>query len=629
MTTAMGSEAGGDGFVVPAQPLVAGPEGLPGQWVDAGLSLSFARANTAAWQLCRWMLECSRAAAGTSERVASRPRTGKVVAASLGWTESYAAAQIEFARQVLERLPRLGVAMQVGLLEERKASSIVDLVADLDDEQARAVVEEVLEQAPPLGYTELRRLVGRVAMAVDPQWAERRRAAAVARRRVALRSAPSGAVELCGLDLPEDPAQDAHDRIVALAHAALRRLKRARISVSVGTVESEVMLTLTGPAGAGMHDHDVVDHVVAALGGPGPADDDPSPDDGGPDDGPSSDDEPSPDDGEPHDGGVAPDGSAPDGPHSGGHPVVAFRPRTVVRMELRGALGFDRTPGELPGRGPVTHDVALAMAWARTHSRWRIRLYDDHDDLEHVLSIRLPSTGPPPAGGRHRAHVVELAGHTTDLDVLAAEYTDARVRSGEAPDPGVDVVALLSRAARALARERARPPDDHPARTRAEAENRFPSTRLRDWVQSRDHTCRAPGCSVDAVGTDCDHTRPVIAGGLTVADDLGALCRRDHLLKHDPDTGWTLRQPRPGHFEWTSPTGRVHTRGPHRHRPLPAPVPRTGAHPRLPGHLPRPRPPGRPRPNRHGHVTDAAADTAWRLHVRPDRTAYAGDDPPF
>ncbi|GAA4823420.1 hypothetical protein GCM10023201_06810 [Actinomycetospora corticicola] len=656
MTTAVAGPGGAEGGPEAAPRAGVGPEGLPGQWVDAGLSVQFTLANIMAWRLCRWLLECSRARAGTAERVTSRPRAGKIVAASLGWSESYGAARVEFARQVLERLPVLGEQMQSGRLEERKASIVVDLVADLDDDQARAVVEEIVESAPSLGYAALRALVGRVAMAVDPAWAERRRAAGIARRRVALRSAPSGAAELCGLDLPEDPAQDAHDRIVALAHEVLRRLKRAGIgSVSVGTAESEVMLTLTGPAGAGMYDLDVVEYVVAALGGPtdpdpddtGPGPDPDDPDDRGPDDEPGPegpDGDHGPDGPDDQRGGDGPDDPRGDGPGDrvgpggglpqegkpdgagGGQPaVVAFRARTVLRMELRGVLGLDRSPGELPGRGPITHRAAVAMARARTHTRWRIRLHDPHGHLEHVLSFRPPSAGPPPAGGRRHAHIVELTAFTSDLDTLTAQHTDTR-------DPGVldpDAVELLRRARRALDKERARPADEHPARTRSEAGHRFPSTRLRDWVQARDDTCHAPGCAVDAVSADLDHTRPVIDGGLTLADDLGPLCRRDHLLKSDPTSGWTVTQTAPGHFEWTSPTGRVHLKTPYRYRPLPAPVPRTGPRRRLPEHLPRPKRPGTPRANQHGHITDPAFDTAWHLATRTDRTAYAGDDPPF
>jgi hypothetical protein len=287
MTTTAGWDPGGDVGAAacasgPAD--LPGPEGLPGPWVDAGMRRWFAAYNTHAWQLSRWLLDCSRATAGTGERVRDRPRAGKIVAASLGWSESYAAGRIEFPRQVLERLPRLGQWMCEGRLEERKADDIVAMVADLDDAQAREVVDRVLDAAPRLAFTALRARVAAEAAAVDPGWFERRRAAAIARRRVSLRVGPSGAAELCGLDLPEDPAQDAHDRIVALARAASKRLTRAGVrGCAVGELESEVMLTLTGPDGAGMFDLDVVEHVVARFTRPddaGPDSDAPRPDDG-------------------------------------------------------------------------------------------------------------------------------------------------------------------------------------------------------------------------------------------------------------------------------------------------------------------------------------------------------------
>jgi hypothetical protein len=639
MTTAAAHGPGdGDAPVAPEE-LSTDPSGLPGQWVDAGMSRQFAAANTAAWRLCCWILECSRARAGTSERVTSRPRAGKIVAASLGWSEGYASARIEFARQVLERLPRLGEDMRSGRLEEHKAHDIVELVADLDDAQARKVVDEVLDAAPTLAFLALRQRVARVAASVDDEWAERRRAAAIARRRVTLRSAPSGAAELCGLDLPEDPAQDSHDRIVALAHAVLLRLKRAGVrGVSVGEAESEVMLTLTGPAGAGLYDLDVVGHVTARLSGPtdeGPGPGDASPDDPGPD-------EPGPDLGPGGPGSTRADadtdadddaaGDADECPASRevdperGTRVVAFRPRTVLRLELRTVLGLDHRPGELPGRGMITHTAAVAMAWARAGARWRIRLYDDHGELEHVLSIRPSTTGPPPVGGRRRRHVVDLTAYTCDLDAL---HTALDPASGDAPALRGDALGLLRRAVRALARERGRPPEEHPAHTRAEANNRFPSTRLRDWVESRDQTCRAPGCFTDAVGCDTDHTLAVIDGGLTVAADLGPFCKGDHLFKHDPDTGWTVRQTRPGRFEWTSPTGRVHVRAPEPYRRLPDPVPRGGPRPALPDRIPSPRPPGEPRPNKHGLVTGASIDTARRLYRREGRTTATPGEPPF
>jgi hypothetical protein len=108
-----------------------------------------------------------------------------------------------------------------------------------------------------------------------------------------------------------------------------------------------------------------------------------------------------------------------------------------------------------------------------------------------------------------------------------------------------------------------------------------PPTDLDRHVRTRDGYCARPGCSTPARSADLDHTVPyhpsapgltrahaqaepaaAAAGsgepaptrlGRTAADNLGPLCRRDHRLK--TDGGYTLHQPRPGVFEWTTPTG--------------------------------------------------------------------------
>ncbi|MDH4354198.1 MAG: HNH endonuclease, partial [Actinomycetota bacterium] len=85
---------------------------------------------------------------------------------------------------------------------------------------------------------------------------------------------------------------------------------------------------------------------------------------------------------------------------------------------------------------------------------------------------------------------------------------------------------------------------------------------------------RYPGCDRPANRCDLDHTAAYPAGP-TTTENLGALCRRHHLLKHhqpDPTTGRAgpprLRQPAPGHFIWTLPTGHRHsTRPPPLHEP--------------------------------------------------------------
>jgi hypothetical protein len=76
-------------------------------------------------------------------------------------------------------------------------------------------------------------------------------------------------------------------------------------------------------------------------------------------------------------------------------------------------------------------------------------------------------------------------------------------------------------------------------------------------VIARDLTCRFPYCGQPAWRGDLDHTHPWHKGGRTCRCNLGPLCRFHHILKQL--LGWSLTQPRPGVFQWTTPAGRVYT----------------------------------------------------------------------
>ena len=111
-----------------------------------------------------------------------------------------------------------------------------------------------------------------------------------------------------------------------------------------------------------------------------------------------------------------------------------------------------------------------------------------------------------------------------------------------------------------------------------------PPTALADLVRARDGACTHPGCAVPARRCDLDHITPWSGGGTTGLDNLTALCRTHHRLKHAP--GWTLTRTPDGDLTWTTPTGARYRRnrdatitalprrvGPH-HLALPAaPVP--------------------------------------------------------
>ena len=88
-----------------------------------------------------------------------------------------------------------------------------------------------------------------------------------------------------------------------------------------------------------------------------------------------------------------------------------------------------------------------------------------------------------------------------------------------------------------------------------ERDRRDVPVELRRYVVDRDETCRFPGCNRPAATCDIDHTRPWSENGPTDHDNLAAICRNHHRVKHDG--GWMLEQDaaHPGVLKWTTPIG--------------------------------------------------------------------------
>jgi hypothetical protein len=79
-----------------------------------------------------------------------------------------------------------------------------------------------------------------------------------------------------------------------------------------------------------------------------------------------------------------------------------------------------------------------------------------------------------------------------------------------------------------------------------------PSAALGRHVRLRDGTCRFPGCAVPAAECDLDHLVPFPLGP-TSAENLHALCRRHHGLKHEG--GWRVEATPGSGLRWISPQG--------------------------------------------------------------------------
>ncbi|HZV25635.1 MAG TPA: DUF222 domain-containing protein [Acidothermaceae bacterium] len=89
-----------------------------------------------------------------------------------------------------------------------------------------------------------------------------------------------------------------------------------------------------------------------------------------------------------------------------------------------------------------------------------------------------------------------------------------------------------------------------------------PGAVLRRHIQLRDGTCRFKTCERPAVACELDHSdkHPV---GRTCDTNMGPFCKRHHIFKHTLDGALAhVKQPNPGTFVWTMPTGHVYTTTP-------------------------------------------------------------------
>jgi hypothetical protein len=93
-----------------------------------------------------------------------------------------------------------------------------------------------------------------------------------------------------------------------------------------------------------------------------------------------------------------------------------------------------------------------------------------------------------------------------------------------------------------------------------------PTPGLEALIRARDLTCRFPGCRRPATtnrsGVDLDHTEPWPAG-TTTPDNLAALCRHHHRVKHS--RGWAVEQRADGVLHWTTPGGHPYITEPWRY----------------------------------------------------------------
>jgi len=203
----------------------------------------------------------------------------------------------------------------------------------------------------------------------------------------------------------------------------------------------------------------------------------------------------------------------------------------VIHLTLPAAtwLGLAGRPGDLAGLGPLdphtSRDLAATMT-ASGHAAWHVTLTGpDGRAVAHAC----PRGQPPRANGPPRA-------------------TGPPGRAG--PDPRAAWLA-------GLAFDRL---EHDPCRHTRQTDAYQPGSKLRHLLAIRNPACTAPGCQRPATACDNEHTVPYRNGGRTCECNCGPICRKHHRCKQAP--GWHLTQPRPGVFQWTTPSGRTYTTHP-------------------------------------------------------------------
>ncbi len=323
------------------------------------------------------------------------------IRAALVSTRRTAESDLELAWRLRDRLPRVLEAMRSGVIDLRRARVIVDGTVHLDPGRASVVVDEVLPLAPRMTTGQLRALIRRLCIDIDPDDARSRYRSAVDERRVSAELTEDGTATLIGSDLPPDRVAAIMDRLTGIAQ------------------------TLTGGDEVRTIDQLRADVFLDLL----------------------------------------------EGGDSYGR-----RGTIDIRVDLATLVNLEDRSAELGGFGPVVADIARQTA-ERFGPQWRYTLTDHAGDPVHTGTTR-----------------------------------------------------------------------------------RRPNATLRRQVEARDATCVFPGCRTPARSCDLDHRIPVAEGGETHVDQLVALCRHHHVIRHRFDWRHTRRSD--GTHVWKSPLGVVYERPP-------------------------------------------------------------------
>ncbi|MBA3742707.1 HNH endonuclease signature motif containing protein [Sporichthya sp.] len=467
------------------------------------------------------------------------------VRAALAMSVAGAQKTLDLGWAVCRRLPELYQAMAFGELDEQRAWAIAHWTAELSDEHAHLICDEVLPHcllsaAEPWVTGKVIAEIKKLAIALDPDWAERTYAEAIRRRRVVGWRNPDGSADLAGQQLEADRVAAACGRLKDLA----RKAKNGGDPRPIDQLRADLFTGMLDGTFEGLTAEQILEELAKTRPEPEPVVDD--------------------DAAEPLASDPAPDPAAEAAKEAAKEAADAAvreaarasarqSPRMGVqlRMKLSTLLGRDQHPADLAGWGPMDPVHARALAKQLSHGTWRFALADErgHLTLTGLCSVR-------PEGWRPRK---AWAKGVLDL-VFSAELLAEALEDPGTPAEWRPVLVHLIRSSAKLAelalRRRDRFEDD-PALRAAESSRRFPREDLRRLLEMKLSTCIGVRCTNPAHGSEIDHTLDHGRGGPTVEENLAPACGHDHDLK--TKGGWRLDRLDDSRFQWTTRLGRRYT----------------------------------------------------------------------
>ena len=448
------------------------------------------------------------------------------LAARLTITELAAYKLVALAMALTTRLPVTCAALAEGRIDEQRAALVAHETDLLSDAHAAVVDEAIAGALGPLDAANLRPVVKREVLGVDPEAVRRRAKKATADRHVRLTALANGMAELT-INAPATALVPAYNTIEALAKD--RDRPGGRVDPFAGLIHDGDVPR--GPDGspldqrsAGAHRADVA--VALLTQGLGEA---------------------------------APSGCGPQ-----------------LFVTVPAAAGLDDQSAHLDRVGAVPPVFARHLL---AHDGFRRVLTDPFTGhLDGVDGHRYPAgTLPDLTRARHEAtdglvaqspaSAVDLRRAATGGSTSAASPPRRLAGTTVAPPaapppqrpggpaPGGDQDASSSPRRRGAGPEGMARGAGCPVAAAGGGPYAIPAAMLR-FVRARSPRCTAPACRRPSTQCDTDHRTPWPQGP-TCPCNLAPLCRRHHLAKHR--FGWTVRKASPDPADpsqqWTSPLG--------------------------------------------------------------------------